>query len=224
MDFFKNMADNLSNEISATLVIKKISGGKMSVCVSFSAKDGSIPEEMTPFILKGTAEELDNGFANAIKEPAETITGLSSNIKAFNEAAKKAQEAAAKKVSSKDDSSRKAEELRLEREKIEKEKKAKEEKFKKAMEEAKKMNENGSYCTAELLLVLADSLTEDKKAKAEIASLLASARDNKSGFLCADTAEEAEAFIKQFDTPAQPDGEQPDEPEQDEETETEDEQ
>lgn len=210
MDFFKNMADNLTGEISATLAIRKISDNRMSVCVSFSAKDGSIPEEMPPFILKGTAEELDKGFVEAMKEPVETITGLSSNIKSFNEAAKKAKEEAARKQTSgtKADA-KKAEEERLAREKAEKERK---EKFEKTMEEAKRKNENGSYHTADRLYRLAESLTDDKKVKADIAKMLESIEENKSGFLCADTEEEAEAFIKGLETPAQ----QADEPEEEE--------
>lgn len=77
-----------------------------------------------PLNLKGTAEELDNGFFERITTPLETASGLMVNMEAFMKQLEEAKKQSA-----------------MEKEKADREKKAKEEKDKKYKEAMQKVDE-----------------------------------------------------------------------------------
>lgn len=205
MKLFKTLAAILSAELTAIIVIKKNANGKMTVISNFSTEKGGVCDTLAPFTLKGTPEELDEGFLDAIKTPAETVSGLVSNIEAFQKSAQQAEKnakAAASKTSSQTsksisavDAMKQADE---ERKRKEAEAKARKENFDKAMSEAKVANAHGNYFTAEALFNFAATLTDDKKEKAEIAKLVKTIAPNKEGFLCNDDETAANAALEAF--------------------------
>ena len=200
MNIFKTLAALLSAELTATIVIKKTANGKMTVITNFTTEKGGVCDTLAPFTLKGTPEELDEGYLEAIKAPVETVNGLVSNLAAFQKSAQQA-EKNAKTAASKpaptsgNDAVKKME---AERKRKEAEAKAKKENFEKAMAEAKAANAHGNYFTAEALFNFAATLTDDKKVKADIAKMIKTIAPNKEGFLCNDNEEAAKAALEKF--------------------------
>ena len=201
MELFKTLNESLPEGVNTTIVVRKNAGGKMTVITNFSNEKGGQWEGLAPFTLKGTADELDTGFVDAIKEPVATVSGLVSNIEAFKksaEDAKKNAEAAAKKpaaAAKPNDAAKKAEE---ERKKKEAEAKAKKDNFDKAVAKAKDENAHGNYNLAQALLGFAAENTDDKKVKAELEKQIKAIEPNKSGFLCNDNADNAKAALEAF--------------------------
>lgn len=228
MELFNNLSAILGDNLTVTIVIKKNGKDKMTVCANFSTEKGSVSEELTPFVLKGTPEELDKGFIEAIKTPVETVTGLVSNIEAFKESAKKAEEAAKSKAASTKSTSSTDSDLHKVLAKKEEERKQKEKLFKEALSLADKAYEEGKYHTAEMMYNLAAESTTDKKIKADIAKKTKGLTDLQNGFLCNDTTESAEETVKAFkekfktaaaeDTPKADEAEKTSDPDTDTET------
>lgn len=200
MELFKNLAALLTQDVTATIVIKKTSDSKMTVITNFSTEKGGVCDNLAPFVLKGSPEEMDGGFIEAIKTPVETVTGLVSNMKAFQESAKQAEKNISKGSSSKvqeslEDKKKKAEEERRLRVA---ETEAKKINFAKAIEESKTAISQGCYHTAEAFSQLAITLTDDKKIKADINKQIKLIAANKEGFLCSDNAEQAKETLDAF--------------------------
>lgn len=198
MELFKQLAEMLGNT-TLTLVVKKTEGGKMNVCVSFNNKEGGITDDLPPLFLKGTPEELDEKFFETIKEPAETVNDLVTNVSAFVAAAKKAKENAMKSNAVKKPVSTSVKPATENKEK-EAEEKAKKELFEKVMKLADENCENDRYYTANKLYQKAASLTDDKKKLSEIEKKIEETETNKTSFLCEDSEEEALETMKQFES------------------------
>lgn len=84
-----------------------------------------------PLVLKGTADDLDNGFFENITQPIERTSGLMVDMEAYLKAQEEAKRQSA-----------------MEKEKAEKEKKQQEDqekKYKQAMEKADKLEAEGEY-------------------------------------------------------------------------------
>lgn len=209
MELFKTLATLLEGGLTATIVVRNTSNGKMFVATDIKTQAGGACDELPSFNLKGTPEELDNGFAEAIKAPLETVKGLVSNIEAFKKSAQQAEKkattapaakpsaAASSNLKSIEEAKQKAE---LERKRKEAEAKAKKENLDKAMKFAKQDIAHGNYFTAEAVLSFAaENLTDDKKLKAEIAKQIKTAiAPNKDGFLCNDDADTAAKNLEAF--------------------------
>lgn len=199
MKFFETLAESLSGGLTATLIIKPTANGRMTVCANFTTASGAVSDTLAPFTLKGTPQEMDEGFLEAIAQPIETVKGLVSNLEAFKKSAEKATKDAQKTVTktptSTNDAIKKAEE---ERKKREAEAKAKKENFEKAKAAAKDANAHGNYYLAEALMNLASTLTDDKKMKADISKQLKALEPQKDGFLCNDDAESAAKALEEF--------------------------
>lgn len=199
MKIFEKLAESLGEGLTATLVIKMTSAGKMTVCTNFTTAGGGIADSLTPFTLKGTPQEMDEGFIDAIQQPIETVKGLVSNMEQFKKAAEQTEKAAKKSTVktpiSASEAAMKAEE---ERKRKEAEAKARKENFDKAIAAAKVANAHGNYFTAEALLNLAASLTDDKKTKADLVKQIKPLQDQKSGFLCNDDEKSAQTAIETF--------------------------
>lgn len=84
-----------------------------------------------PFILKGTAEELDNGFFERIKTPLQTASELIDNMETFM---KQLEEAKAQSAMEK-----------VKTEKAKKEQEAKDKKFKQAMDKVDELEKEGKF-------------------------------------------------------------------------------
>jgi len=84
-----------------------------------------------PFNLKGTPEELDEGFFEKIKKPLETVSGLMVEMEAYMKQVEEAKKQSA-----------------MEKEKVDREKKekdAKEKKYKEAFQKAEALEKEGKY-------------------------------------------------------------------------------
>lgn len=196
MKIFSTLSELLSTELTATIVIRN-ANGKMTVITNFTTEKGGVCDGLAPFTLKGTPEELDEGFLDAIKAPVETVSGLVSNIEAFQKSAQQAEKnaKASAKPAVKSDAAKKAEDERRRREA---EAKARKENFEKARDAAKKANALGNFFTAEALFEFAKTLTDDKKVKAEIDKAVKALAPNKAGFLCNDDEAAANAALEEF--------------------------
>lgn len=200
MELFRTLAQSLGDGLTATLVIKTTANGKMTICTNFTTNAGAISETLAPFTLKGTPQEMDEGFLDAIAQPIETVKGLVSNIEAFKKSAEKAaKDATAQKTGAKtpavNDAVKRAEE---ERKRKAAEATARKANFDKAIAAARDANAHGNYFTAEAFMELASTLTDDKKVKADLTKQIKSLQGQKEGFLCVDDADAAKKSLEEF--------------------------
>lgn len=200
MELFKTLAETMGKDLTATLVIKQSSDGRMTVCTNFSTPTGAVSDDLSPFILKGTPDELDKGFIEAFKAPIETVNTLVSNIEAFRNSAKKAEINATKTTTAKTTATDRTKTIMEEKARKDAEAKAKKEKSEKALEIAKVNFKAGKYYTAEKFFNLASELSEDKNLKNDIAKSLKSLENMKNGFLCEDTEDEAAKTMEEFNS------------------------
>lgn len=86
MSFFKSISEVIGS-VDLQLNIKK-KGDVISVMVTprGNIKDKAA-ENIAPLVLSGTPEELDEGFANAVKAPIQKVSGIISNIETFEKGA-----------------------------------------------------------------------------------------------------------------------------------------
>lgn len=198
MEIFKTLAEALGEGLTATLVIRNTSGGKMTVVTNFTTASGAVSDALTPFTLKGTPKEMDEGFLEAIAQPVETVKGLVSNLEQFTKAAKAAQTAVKKPstpAAAVSDAMKKADQ---ERKRREAEAKARKENLDNALAAAREANAHGSYFTAEEFMNLASTLTDDKKLKADLAKQVKALQPQKEGFLCVDDPDTAAKALEEF--------------------------
>lgn len=93
MDLFKTLDEILKESCSVNISVSK-KGNELVVGVlpaNNLVKDGA-KNSIVPLNISGTAEELDNGFCQAIKEPIERTCGLLIDLKSFEDAEKEAKE------------------------------------------------------------------------------------------------------------------------------------
>jgi PRTRC genetic system protein E len=131
-NFFKQIADlNITGNLQ--LAISK--GAQNNLVVSVILQNEQCGDNakklIPPLLLKGTAEELDNGFFENIVKPIEQTSSLMLNMADYLKQQEEAQKQSA-----------------IEKDKTDKEKKAKEEKdkkFKEAMQKVDELEKEGKY-------------------------------------------------------------------------------
>jgi len=91
MGFFKSLEKHLDS-INLNMTITKGENGLIvSVLPVLHCKDDT-KKSITPILLKGTSEELDEQFAGIIQQPLEIVSGISTNIIEFEQSVAKAKE------------------------------------------------------------------------------------------------------------------------------------
>lgn len=103
MDLFKRLEGILGDGCTLTINIAKQNGVIMASVLPGNTlvKDAAI-KMIAPLVIKGTAEELDEGFVEAIVTPVETTNKMFADIEAFEEERKKAKEATEMEKKNKD--------------------------------------------------------------------------------------------------------------------------
>lgn len=131
-NFFRQIAQmDINSKI--TLSITKATASKIlvSILIENDSCGDKAKNIIPPFNLKGSPEELDNGFFDHIKKPVQTADGLISNMESFLKGLETAQANSA-----------------MEKQKSDKEKKdsdAKSRKYKDAMLKADALEQQGKY-------------------------------------------------------------------------------
>lgn len=198
MELFKTLATLLACSTTMTIVVRQNKDGKMTVCTNFTDTNGAT-DTLQPFMLKGSPKELDNGFIQAITEPAQTVNTLVSNIDAFKKAAaeaeKKAKETKAKPATSSTTGIPDYEKMRKKREE---EAKLKKENLTATMAQIKKAILKLRYNEAKALIDYANTLSPDKKEKAELEKNLAFVNQNIVSFMCADDEASGKTGAEEF--------------------------
>jgi len=110
MDLFKTLAGILSGDTDITIVVRKTGADKLIVSTNLCNRDVEDPAKgvIAPFVVSGTPDELDAGYAALITEPLEQSSGLQTSMKNFEASAKAAKAAskAAAEVKQKEDSAK----------------------------------------------------------------------------------------------------------------------
>ena len=101
MGFFKSIEKHLDNINLNMTITKSETGIVVSVLPVLNCKDEAV-KNITPILLKGTAEEMDTEFAGIIQQPLETVSGVASNIIEFEQSVTKAKENSAIKKAADD--------------------------------------------------------------------------------------------------------------------------
>ena len=131
-NFFNQIAQmNIEGSLQLTITETTAGTWLVSVLLQNEACGDNAKHLIPPLTLKGTAEELDNGFFQSIVQPIEQTSSLLLNMESYL----KAQEEALKQSA-------------MEKEKADKEKKereAKEKKFNDAMQKAATLADEGRY-------------------------------------------------------------------------------
>ena len=82
MSFFKSIEQHLSGMNLNVVISKNDNGLTVSVLPQPTCKDDAM-KNLTPILLKGTADELDAQFAGIIQQPLEKVSGISANLIQF---------------------------------------------------------------------------------------------------------------------------------------------
>ena len=146
--------------------------------VSIIPKSGELEDNakdrLSPLVVSGTPDELDEGFIGAIETPVKQATGLLSNMTDFERSAKEA-EANSKAAKAKADAEKKKAE-------------AKKKKFDKLVEKADALEKEKDYRgTVKALTEALELFPDDKKSKSRIDDLKSKLSQNS---LFAGTEEE----------------------------------
>lgn len=88
--FFKSIEPHLIGMNLNLVITKSETGLVVSVLPQLTCKDEA-KKNITPILLKGTAEELDAQFAGIIQEPLQKVSGLSVSLIQFEESVEKAE-------------------------------------------------------------------------------------------------------------------------------------
>ncbi|MBS1781054.1 MAG: PRTRC system protein E [Bacteroidetes bacterium] len=131
-NFFRQITDlNVTGNLQLTIS----KGTENSLVVSVMLQNEQCGDEarklIPPFNLRGTAEELDNGFFEQVTTPIQTASGLMVNMEAYMKQLEEARKQSA-----------------MEKEKADKEKKekeAKEKKYREAMQKVEELEKDGKY-------------------------------------------------------------------------------
>lgn len=131
-NFFRQLAKiNLSGDLQITLRPTTENSFVLSVLLNNEQCGDEARKLIPPLNLRGTAEELDNGFFESISAPLQTASGLMVDMEAFMKQLEEAKKQSA-----------------MEKEKADKEKKekeAKEKKYKEAFQKAEALEKEGKY-------------------------------------------------------------------------------
>lgn len=161
-NFFANIAPILGS-MNLTFTVAQGSDGGLIVSVLSQPKiTDSAKENIVPMIIKGSIEELDEGFFDTIKEPIEKLSGITLQIKGFEEGAEKLAE-----------ESKAAAELK----KVAKKSKEKVEKY---LDETSKLIIDDKLDLAEKMLAKAQEISPDAKSVKAVAKELETSKGAKS--------------------------------------------
>jgi len=94
MDFFKQLLE-ITGEVDLSLRMKS-KEGKITLSLLPTTQSN-----ITPLIVTGTAEELDNSFIDLIRKPMQETAVLVANTEAYTESVKAASDKAAEKLTGK---------------------------------------------------------------------------------------------------------------------------
>ena len=131
-NFFRQLANlNLTGDLQITLRPTKENRFVLSIMLNNEQCGDEAKKIIPPLNLRGTAEELDNGFFESISTPLQTASGLMVDIENFM---KQLEEAKKKSAMEKEKSDREK-----------KEKEAKEKKYKEAFQKAEELEKEGRY-------------------------------------------------------------------------------
>lgn len=104
MDLFQKLSEVMgTGSTIAITVAKKESGLTVSVMPGNDLVKDAAKNKFVPICLSGTAEEMDEGFLNAVLQPVQKASGLLSSIKDFEEAQEEAKKASAMEQKAKDE-------------------------------------------------------------------------------------------------------------------------
>lgn len=145
MNLFKTLAAILAVKgDSVNITIQKRNDDTFAVAVNYKAPgvQDSAKELIAPFVLKGTADELDTSFVEQIKQPMESASGLMTSLSEHEKSVKIASENSKKAEADKKAAGKAEEKAKKEAEKqAEKERKEAEKAEEKARKEAEKAAE-----------------------------------------------------------------------------------
>lgn len=131
-NFFRHIAKlNLTGDLHFTLRPTEENSFVLSVLLNNEQCGDEARKLIPPLNLKGTAEELDNGFFDSISAPLQTASGLMVDMESFMKQLEEVKKKSA-----------------MEKEKTDKEKKekeAKEKKYKDAFQKAEALEKEGKY-------------------------------------------------------------------------------
>jgi PRTRC genetic system protein E len=131
-NFFRQLAKmNLSGDLQITLRPTAENRFVLSVLLNNEQCGDNAKKLIPPLNLRGTAEELDNGFFESISKPLETVSGLMVDMETFMKQLEEAKKQSA-----------------MEKEKADREKKereAKDKKYKDAFQKAENLEKEGKY-------------------------------------------------------------------------------
>ena len=131
-NFFRQLAKiNLSGDLQITLRPTTENSFVLSVLLNNEQCGDEARKLIPPLNLRGTAEELDNGFFETISVPLQTASGLMVDMETFMKQLEEAKKQSA------------MEKEKADREKKEKEAKAK--KYKEAFQKAEALEKEGKY-------------------------------------------------------------------------------
>lgn len=82
MEFFKNLEPSINGIDLVVTINKKNDLLHVSVLPKINVKDDSV-KVISPFVISGTAAELDAGFFEAINKPLEKVSGLAIKMDEF---------------------------------------------------------------------------------------------------------------------------------------------
>lgn len=131
-NFFRQIAKlNLTGDLQITLRPTTENNFVLSVLLTNEQCGDEARKMIPPLNLRGTAEELDNGFFENISTPLQTASGLMVDMESFMKQVEEAKKKSA-----------------MEKEKSDKEKKEKEgkdKKYKEALQKAEELEKDGKY-------------------------------------------------------------------------------
>ena len=131
-NFFRQIAKlNLTGDLQITLRQGAENSFVLSVLLNNEQCGDEARKTIPPLNLRGTAEELDNGFFESISTPLQTASGLMVDMESFMKQVEEAKKKSA-----------------MEKEKSDKEKKEKEgkdKKYKEALQKAEELEKDGKY-------------------------------------------------------------------------------
>ena len=131
-NFFRQLANmNLTGDLQITFRATTENSFVLSVLLNNEQCGDSAKKIIPPLNLRGTAEELDNGFFECISTPLQTASGLMVDMESYM---KQLEEAKKKSAMEKEKS-----------EKEKKEKETKEKKYQDAVQKAEELEKEGKY-------------------------------------------------------------------------------
>lgn len=131
-NFFRQLANmNLTGDLQITLKPTTENSFVISVLLNNEQCGDEAKKLIPPLILRGTSEELDNGFFESIFVPLQTASGLMVDMEAYMKQLEEAKKKSAMEKEKQD--------------KEKKEKEAKEKKYNEAIQKTEELEKEGKY-------------------------------------------------------------------------------